>query len=65
MDAFATLGCSEIRNPKHEIRNKFEIQIRKENFPFLDFEFWICFGFRISDLEFLSRCRLRRRLAQV
>jgi hypothetical protein len=53
-----SLECLEqIRNPNIEIRNAKKIQITKEEnsepdfrFPFFFFEFWICFGFRISDL---------------
>jgi len=52
---------SKIRNPKSEIRNKFEYQ-KAEKQPraeapsdahfFPSFEFRICFGFRHSDFEF-------------
>jgi hypothetical protein len=38
-------------NPKHEIRDKFEIRNPKVARPFhlLDFAIWIGFGFRASD----------------
>jgi hypothetical protein len=43
---------SEIRNPKSETNSKHEIRYSKR-IPvasgFLNFGFWICFGFRISD----------------
>jgi hypothetical protein len=63
---------SQIRNPKLEIRNKFEIQKAAENskpsgcsagtcFGFETFEFRICFGFRASDFGFRALDARRKR----
>ena len=48
----------QIRNPKSEIRNKFQ-SLNPKSETVVPFEFWIwnfifriCFGFRISDFEF-------------
>jgi hypothetical protein len=56
----------QVRNPKHEIRNKFKTKIQNHGWPlnakpvqapksyFLGisvFGFWICFGFWISSLD--------------
>src|SRR5262245_3474180 len=57
---------TEIRNPKHEIRNKSQIRMKTTNneagqapcrpapLPFSLFGFGICFGFRASGFGFLS-----------
>ena len=51
------------RNPKHEIRNKSEIQRRKLkrlSFEPSNFLLWICLGFRDSDFGFLYCVRCPR-----
>ena len=59
-----TGDCYGIGNPKFEIRNTKQIQNlnwkcskldrRATSFGSLNFGFGICFGFRVSDFEFLA-----------
>ena len=44
----------ETLNTKSETLNKFKIQMIKifNGFEYCDLEFWICLGFRVSDLGF-------------
>jgi hypothetical protein len=64
----ATGGCHGIGNPKSEIQNPKQIQNlswkcskldkRATSFGPLNFGFGICFEFRVSSFEFLSRAPL-------